>query len=179
MDSVLKVQTNSSCHVATALQALHNHFTSEIWHPSIQCVSMKEVPSQPSASLNELRKQAHRQTEIFLDLLLLSRTTYDCGYILDARFSHILTKEETIFSQLLANLDQSIFELEKESAKPFPVVVETLKRYGSRSNSEGKFLDYLSTPNTSTKPVLSEAVSLEKSKTSQIHKETHRKCHPM
>lgn len=131
MDSVVKRKkkfSQNDC-VGTSLQHLCNPYTSEIWNPLIQCVSMKQI-SSTSSPVKSLKKAAFRQTEIFFDLLLLRHTTFDCAYILDNRFTHILTKEEQLLNYSLEKFSNKLTTLPPDILSKWSKINNTLTQYG-------------------------------------------------
>ena len=126
MDSVLKAKKDKHSTVGITIQPLHNKYTCELWDPSIECISMKDLSTKNTLS------EAKRDIEIFIDLVFLHTTKYYSKYILDRRFKELLSNEEQILSNLLQKLKNE-FDDNRISLQNYPCIMNMFKEYGIRT----------------------------------------------
>ena len=105
---------------------------------------------------------SNRELEIFLDLLLVETNLYYKGYMLDSRFSRILTEEEKILVQCISNLTKLLLEA-KIDPQNWPMIVDTLSKYGGQYqyNGSAKWM------NSSLNKSISHAISSQTKNSSQ------------
>ena len=126
MDSVLKAKKEKHSTVGITLQPLHNKYTCELWEPAIECVSMREITKTTNTS------EALRDLEMFIDLVFVQKTKYDCGYVLDIRFKELLSEEERTLQVLLSNLKADL-DKHQITIPEYPCVMEMFGKYGKKN----------------------------------------------
>lgn len=175
MDSVMKARKDDSSCVGTALQPLFNPFSSELWAPTINSISMNEAPKNSYIDKN-LSLSCSWQTEVFLDLVLLSKHCFSCEYILDCRFNTILSSEERgIFNSMEAlrrKLEAARFSPNFVQDR-FPDVCNTFQRYGQALNLPTKIVEKPSPKTVTSFHVDSPATAEKKSKRKMLLSALH------